>query len=43
MTDRGNREIWEGLGYAMRQLGDFHPFAPALGALHCIKKYLACG
>jgi hypothetical protein len=22
-------------------LGDFHPFAQNLGAVHCIKKYLA--
>jgi hypothetical protein len=39
-TDRRNREIWERLGFEVRQLGDFHPFAANLGALHCIKKYL---
>jgi hypothetical protein len=41
VTDRRNREIWEGLGFDVRQLGDFHPLAEELGALHCIKKYLA--
>ncbi len=40
-TDRRNAEIWEGLGYAVVGLGDFHPFAINLGAAHCIKKYLA--
>jgi hypothetical protein len=39
-TDRRNREIWERLGFEVRLLGDFHPFAENLGALHCIKKYL---
>jgi hypothetical protein len=41
VTDRRNQEIWEGLGFDVRALGDFHPFAEELGALHCIKKYLA--
>ncbi len=40
-TDRRNAEIWEGLGYAVVGLEDFHPFALNLGAAHCIKKYLA--
>lgn len=40
-TDEANRGIWEGLGFEVVQLGDFHPFAQNLGALHCIKKYLA--
>ena len=40
-TDDANRGIWEGLGFEVMQLGDFHPFAQNLGALHCIKKYLA--
>jgi hypothetical protein len=40
-TDRQHREIWEGLGFSVHQLGDFNPFALRLGALHCIKKYLA--
>lgn len=40
-TDQRNREVWEGLGFDVHQLGDFHPFASNLGALHCIKKYLA--
>lgn len=42
-TDRANREIWEGLGFEVVALGDYHPFAQNLGALHCIKKYLARG
>jgi hypothetical protein len=42
-TDRRNAEIWEGLGYDVVALGDFHPFAINLGAAHCIKKYLARG
>lgn len=42
-TDRANREVWEGLGFEVAELGDFHPFAQNLGALHCIKKYLARG
>ena len=39
-TDQKNKEIWEGLGFEVRMLGDFHPFAENLGAVHCIKKYL---
>lgn len=39
-TDRANAEVWEGLGYEVVALGDFHPFAINLGAAHCIKKYL---
>ena len=42
-TDRANRDIWEGLGFEVVALGDYHPFAQNLGALHCIKKYLARG
>jgi hypothetical protein len=42
-TDRRNAEIWEGLGYDVVALADFHPFAANLGAAHCIKKYLARG
>jgi hypothetical protein len=42
-TDRRSAEIWEGLGYDVVALGDFHPFAINLGAAHCIKKYLARG
>ncbi len=42
-TDRVNAEIWEGLGYDVVALQDFHPFASNLGAAHCIKKYLARG
>ena len=39
-TDARNREVWEGLGYDVVQLGDFHAFAVNLGAVHCVKKYL---
>jgi hypothetical protein len=39
-TDEANRRIWEDLGFEVVQLGDFHYFAQAFGALHCIKKYL---
>jgi hypothetical protein len=42
-TDTRNAEIWEGLGYDVVALADFHPFAANLGAAHCIKKYLARG
>jgi hypothetical protein len=40
-TDAANRKIWEKLGFKAVMLGDFHPFAENLGAVHCIKKYLA--
>lgn len=40
-TDRANRALWEQLGFSTVALGDFHPFAENLGALHCISKYLA--
>lgn len=40
-TDAQNKSIWEGLGFEVAMLGDFHPFAFGLGAVHCIKKYLA--
>jgi hypothetical protein len=39
-TDAANRQIWEGLGFQVQMLEDFHPFAFNLGAVHCIKKYL---
>ena len=39
-TDQRNGEIWADLGYQVRFLADFHPFAENLGAVHCIKKYL---
>jgi hypothetical protein len=41
VVDRRNKEIWEGLGFRAIELGDFHPFTQGLGAVHCIKKYLA--
>ncbi len=40
-TDDANRAIWEGLGFEVVQLGDYHVFAQNLGAVHCIKKYLS--
>jgi hypothetical protein len=42
-TDKANSEIWKNLGFEVRQLADFHPFAENLGAVHCIKKYLNRG
>jgi len=33
-------KIWTELGFNVHTLGNFHPFAQAQGALHCIKKYL---
>jgi hypothetical protein len=41
ITDEANAQIWRELGYQARMLGDFHPFAENLGAVHCITKYLA--
>jgi hypothetical protein len=41
--DAANAGIWESLGFTVRMLGDFHAFAENLGAVHCIKKYLARG
>ncbi|MEQ8397581.1 hypothetical protein [Thalassobaculum sp.] len=37
-TDEKNREIWRKLGFEVRDVGDFHPFAELGGALHCIAK-----
>ena len=42
-TDQANLRIWRGLGFKAQLLGDFHPFAQNLGAVHCIKKYLRRG
>lgn len=43
-TDKLNAKIWEeDLGFQVHMLADFHPFAERLGAVHCIKKYLARG
>lgn len=42
-TDDANRNIWQGLGYSVEMLADFHPFAANLGAAHCITKYLQRG
>jgi len=41
VTDDANAIIWRENGFTVHQLGDFNPFAVRLGALHCIKKYLA--
>ena len=40
-TDADHRRRWESMGFEVTQLGDFHAFAMRMGALHCIKKYLA--
>ncbi|BAZ14744.1 hypothetical protein NIES4071_65880 [Calothrix sp. NIES-4071] len=39
-VDAENKRIWEGLGFEVHELADFHPFAQNLGSVHCIKKYL---
>jgi hypothetical protein len=40
-TDEANAALWRDLGFEVKLLGDFHAFALNLGAVHCIKKYLA--
>ena len=40
-SDRSHRRTWEQMGFTVHQFGDFNAFAFNLGALHCIKKYLA--
>ena len=40
ITDEKNKQIFESLGFEVFKLGNFHPFAENLGAVHCIKKYL---
>lgn len=40
-TDRANVEIWQGLGFDVHALADFHSFARNLGAAHCVAKCLA--
>ncbi len=40
-VDRRNQEIWEAMGFTAHLLPDCHPLASALGAVHCVKKYLA--
>jgi hypothetical protein len=42
-VDAANRRIWQELGFTVHELGDYHPFAQNLGAVHCIKKYIARG
>ena len=39
-TDRANVEIWQGLGFEVHLLADFHSFARNLGAAHCLAKCL---
>jgi hypothetical protein len=39
--DAHHAETWSKLGFNVHPLGNFHPFARASGALHCIKKYIA--
>ena len=41
VADREHQRIWEDLGFTVHLLGNFHPFAMQMGAVHCIKKYLA--
>ncbi|HHX8655166.1 TPA: hypothetical protein ACVO4R_004356 [Vibrio diabolicus] len=43
VTDDANRDIWQSLGYEVRQLPNFHPFAANLGAAHCITKVYQSG
>jgi hypothetical protein len=38
-----NAGIWERFGYQVERLPDFHCAAQSLGAVHCMKKYLARG
>lgn len=42
-TDAVNRQIWEGLGCTVHELGSFHAFAQRHGALRCIAKELDRG
>jgi hypothetical protein len=42
-TDDANAKVWRQFGFDVHLLSDFHPFAENLGAVHCIKKYLARG
>ena len=42
-TDDRTVEILENLGFRTHRLGNFHPFAYGLGAVHCITKYLHRG
>ncbi|KAL9641552.1 hypothetical protein ABK040_013473 [Willaertia magna] len=39
-TDEAAIKKFEKYGFTVQPMGDFHPFASNLGALHCIKKYL---
>lgn len=39
--DAEHAEIWQRIGFTVHLLPDFDTFAFNLGALHCIKKYLA--
>jgi hypothetical protein len=39
-TDEQAKQIFEGLGFKVFLLTDYHPLAEDSGSLHCIKKYL---
>jgi hypothetical protein len=39
-TDEYIKNVYNNLGFEVRMLTNFQPFAENLGALHCIKKYL---
>jgi hypothetical protein len=41
VVDDEYRRIWGELGFTVHTQGNFHPFAVQMGALHCIKKFLA--
>jgi hypothetical protein len=39
-TDDYAKAVYEGLGFKVIMLTDYHPLAAGMGSLHCIKKYL---
>lgn len=39
-VDQRNKEIWEGLGFTVILLEDYHPLAEFAGSVHCITKYV---
>lgn len=41
VTDAANQAVWEGLGFTVHALANYHAFAQRLGAVHCIAKDLA--
>ncbi|MBC2777065.1 hypothetical protein [Parasphingopyxis marina] len=40
ITDRQNREIWEGFGFEVRMIGEAQKLAENLGGLHCLTNVL---